>query len=88
MLDTAIKDGKNIFDFATVEKLQEFVDCAHSQGLKTVIAGSIRPRHLREALKVGSDFLGFRGAVCTRGEASQAKTETLHRELKRVWREI
>ena len=84
MVDTAIKDGKNLFDFVTVQGLQELNDQAHDHGLKTVFAGSIRLRHLPTALETSPDYLGFRGVFCNDNEASREKTEELWAELRRL----
>lgn len=82
MLDTAIKDGKNIFDFATVETLAEFCDRSRENGSKCCISGSIRVKHLPEALKIGADILGFRGALCIKGEAKREKVKELFEALE------
>jgi hypothetical protein len=84
MVDTAIKDGKNILDFATVEELIELKDRAHDSGLKLILAGSIRIPHLKEAVRAGPDILGFRGAVCQDGEAKREKVALLKAELNRL----
>jgi hypothetical protein len=84
MVDTAIKDGKNIFDFVTVEMLQDLNDIAHDHGLKTVLAGSIRLNHLPMALEARPDYLGFRGVFCENGEARREKVAALRREIMRL----
>lgn len=84
MLDTAIKDGKNIFDFASVEDLIELKERAHDTGLKLILAGSIRIPHLKEAVRVGPDILGFRGVVCEEGDARREKVALLKSELEKL----
>jgi hypothetical protein len=84
MVDTAIKDGKNLFDFVTVEMLQGLNDAAHEQGLKTCFAGSIRLQHLPLALEANPDILGFRGVVCEKGEAKREKVAALMDELMKL----
>ncbi len=87
MLDTAIKDGKNIFDFATVENLAEFCDRSRENGSMCCISGSIRVKHLPKALKIGADILGFRGAICIKGEANREKVKELFDALESLgWR--
>ena len=39
MLDTSVKDGKNLFDHLTREQLKKFVDSAHGFGLEAALAG-------------------------------------------------
>jgi uncharacterized protein (UPF0264 family) len=64
MLDTAIKDGKNLFTFLTKPQLQRFVDAAHSYGLKAALAGSLQKEDLAEVYALGADVAGLRGAAC------------------------
>ena len=46
MLDTAIKNGKNLFDYLTTKQLEKFVADTHEHGLKTALAGSLRKQDL------------------------------------------
>jgi hypothetical protein len=84
MLDTAVKDGRNILDFASVERLREFVDLAHERGMETCISGSLRIPHLERAVSIGSDILGFRGAACEAGVVKRSRVEELLRALGRL----
>jgi (5-formylfuran-3-yl)methyl phosphate synthase len=65
MLDTSIKDGKNIFDYLTIEQLKKFVDLSHSFGLITALAGSLRKQDLPVVYALGTDIAGLRSAACT-----------------------
>jgi uncharacterized protein (UPF0264 family) len=65
MLDTSTKDGKNLFDYLTIEQLKKFVDLAHGFGLKTALAGSLRKQDLLVVYGLGTDIAGLRGAACT-----------------------
>lgn len=65
MLDTFIKDGRNLFDALTEDELTEFVDRAHDAGLKVALAGSVRAEHLEPLARIGADVVGVRGAVCS-----------------------
>ncbi len=84
MLDTAVKDGQNILDFASVERLREFVDLAHERGMETCISGSLRIPHLERAVSIGSDILGFRGAACEAGVVKRSRVEELLSALRRL----
>ena len=64
MLDTAIKDGKGLFDFQTFQELEGFVDSAHSNGLGVALAGSLKMQDLSVVKSLGVDFVGLRGAAC------------------------
>ena len=65
MLDTSIKNGKNLFDYLTIEQLQRFVDLAHGFGLVSALAGSLRKQDLPIVYGLGTDIAGLRGAACT-----------------------
>jgi (5-formylfuran-3-yl)methyl phosphate synthase len=65
MLDTSIKDGKNLFDYLSIEQLKRFVDLAHNFGLVTALAGSLRKQDLPVVYGLGTDIAGLRGAACT-----------------------
>ena len=65
MIDTSIKDGKNLFDYLTVDQLKKFVNSAHDFGLKAALAGSLRKQDLPIIYSLGTDIVGLRGAACT-----------------------
>jgi uncharacterized protein (UPF0264 family) len=68
MLDTAVKDGKTLFQFLTINQLKSFVAEAHSFGLQVALAGSLRKEDLPILNGVGVDVVGLRGAACTGGD--------------------
>jgi uncharacterized protein (UPF0264 family) len=68
MLDTALKDGKNLLDFLDRTQLEFFVDESHRLGLKAALAGSIRKENLQQLCALGADVIGVRGAACTHGD--------------------
>jgi uncharacterized protein (UPF0264 family) len=65
MLDTAVKDGKRLFDFLTGEQLLEFVGLVHKNGLDAALAGSLRKQDLPAIHGFGADIAGVRGAACS-----------------------
>jgi uncharacterized protein (UPF0264 family) len=65
MIDTSVKDGKNLFDFLTVEQLKKFVNSTHAFGLEAALAGSLRKQDLPAVYGLGADVAGLRGAACT-----------------------
>lgn len=68
MIDTAIKDGKNLFAFLTADQLRSFVDTAHTYSLEAALAGSLRKEDLPTVYALGADIAGLRGAACTNGD--------------------
>jgi len=82
MIDTAIKDGKSIFNYLTVKKLQKFVDSAHNLGLEATLAGSLKKQDLPVAYGLGADVAGIRGAACTNNDRVKGQiTRKLVHEL-------
>jgi (5-formylfuran-3-yl)methyl phosphate synthase len=82
MLDTAIKDGKNLFNFLTPEQLQKFIDLSHKFGLEAALAGSLRKEDLQVIYTLGADIAGSRGAACTNNDRVKGHiTEKQVREL-------
>jgi uncharacterized protein (UPF0264 family) len=89
MLDTAIKDGKNLFTFLTKPQLQRFVNEAHSYGLKAALAGSLQKEDLPVVYALGADVAGVRGAACTlsdrvNGQITREKVRELVEVVKRA----
>jgi uncharacterized protein (UPF0264 family) len=68
MIDTAIKDGRNLFRFLAKSQLKRFVDEAHSYGLKAALAGSLQKEDLPLIYNLGADVAGLRGAACAQGD--------------------
>jgi uncharacterized protein (UPF0264 family) len=64
MVDTAIKDGKTLFDSLSFSELRDFTGGAREAGLKVALAGSIRFEHLSELQQLDVDLIGVRGCVC------------------------
>jgi (5-formylfuran-3-yl)methyl phosphate synthase len=85
MLDTLVKDGKNLFDHLTLRQLKEFVDLAHRFGLEAALAGSLRKQDLHKVYGLGADIVGLRGAACTNSNRVTGQiTRELVAELARV----
>ena len=64
MVDTAIKDGKTLFDVLTLNEINNFVNMAKEANLLVALAGSIKAHHTEELLNIQPDIIGVRGAVC------------------------
>ena len=75
MVDTAIKDGKTLFDAQSLDQLQEFVDLVRSNGMVSALAGSIKAEDMSALAKIGPDIVGIRGAVCDGSDRSRGITK-------------
>ena len=71
MLDTAHKTGKTLRDWREDRELRKFVNRAKDQGLLTGLAGSLRKDDIAPLLTIEPDYLGFRGALCSRSKRNQ-----------------
>ncbi len=65
LIDTAIKDGSNLFDNMSLDELAEFVGLCREAGVMCALAGSIKEHHLDDLAKIGPDLTGVRGALCS-----------------------
>jgi uncharacterized protein (UPF0264 family) len=73
MVDTAVKDGKTLFDFMDERAIAEFTNQTHEYGLKNALAGSIKEEQLELLSQLGCDVVGIRGAACTGGDRNAGK---------------
>jgi len=64
MLDTANKEQGSLRTILSDKQLMLFVKQAHSAGLMTGLAGSLRLKDIEPLLALNPDYLGFRGALC------------------------
>ena len=65
MLDTKEKKGKNLCAILNNHELQDFVKTAKEFNLLSGLAGSLRFEDIQLLLVLNSDYLGFRGALCS-----------------------
>lgn len=80
MVDTAVKDGKTLFDFMDKDMLQKFNNEIHDYGLKSALAGSVKKEQLKLLYDIGCDVVGIRGAACTGGDRNKG---SIHRSAVR-----
>jgi uncharacterized protein (UPF0264 family) len=70
LLDTAIKDGHNIFDFINLKQLRRLIEEAHAAGLLFGVAGALREQDLPLLREIGADVAGLRTMVCRNKQRS------------------
>jgi (5-formylfuran-3-yl)methyl phosphate synthase len=71
LLDTAIKDGRGLFDWLTPEALETLVDAGHAAGLEMALAGALRAEDLSLVRATGADIAGVRAAACRDGSRAR-----------------
>ena len=67
LLDTAIKDGRGLFEWLTPEALETLVAEGHAAGLEMALAGALRTEDLSVVRTTGADIAGVRAAACRGG---------------------
>jgi uncharacterized protein (UPF0264 family) len=67
LLDTAIKDGRGLFEWLTPGELAQIVAHAHAAGLEIALAGALRAEDLPAVWATGADIAGVRSAACEGG---------------------
>jgi TusA-related sulfurtransferase len=72
LIDTLIKDGRNLFDFLTETELHEMVLEGKKRGLSTALSGHLKLDDLDELARINPDIVGVRGAVCSTGDRDRA----------------
>jgi (5-formylfuran-3-yl)methyl phosphate synthase len=81
MLDTFIKDGKNLMDALSKQEITAFVQDAQKYGLKVALAGSVRAEHMPFLASTGVDVVGVRGAVCSSNDRATSINPVKVREF-------
>lgn len=85
MVDTAVKDGKTLFDYMDEDTISQFTGTIHDYGLKSALAGSVKEEQLPILSELGCDVVGIRGAACIGGDRnSGAINRTAVRKLKQM----
>jgi len=68
LIDTLVKDGRNLFDFLGESQLKELVLEAKEAGMSTALSGALKIANLHTLVRINPDIVGVRGAVCARGD--------------------
>jgi len=84
MVDTAIKDGKTLFDGMGEQELADFIGAAHENNLLVALAGSIGAQHIDFLAKLKPDIIGVRGAVCDKSNRNTPIKEELVQEFMKA----
>ncbi len=80
LLDTFIKDGRNLLASLSLQQLEQLIEQVHNHEMRIVLAGGIDADVLDDIATLRPDFIGVRGAVC-RGRRDGPLDERLVREL-------
>lgn len=83
LLDTAIKDGHNLFDFIDLQEIGRLIEEAHAGGLMFGLAGALREQDLPVVRDLGADVVGLRTLVCRNNQRNGPLDAALVRRLTR-----
>jgi uncharacterized protein (UPF0264 family) len=88
LLDTYVKDRRNLFDFLAPEVLRSLAMEAHTGGLLFALAGALQAEHLWLAQEAGADLVGVRTAACRdnqrEGPLDEKKIRLLRRQVAQL----
>jgi uncharacterized protein (UPF0264 family) len=84
LLDTAIKDGRTLFDFLSPQALRLLAEQAHASGLLFGLAGALREQDLPLVRDLGADVVGLRTAACRDNQRSGPLEAARVRQLCQV----
>jgi uncharacterized protein (UPF0264 family) len=82
LIDTAIKDGRTLFQCLPEDAITRFIQQCHDRGLFCGLAGSLQQEDLTRALALGADIVGVRTAACEGGQRSGSISTKLVERLK------
>ncbi|MFX0136966.1 MAG: (5-formylfuran-3-yl)methyl phosphate synthase [Candidatus Hodarchaeota archaeon] len=83
MVDTGIKDGKNLFDFMTEEQIKLFVEKTIKNDIIVALAGSLNRDHFPKLREIKPHIIGLRGAACEKSDRVHGRIKVeLVKELK------
>jgi uncharacterized protein (UPF0264 family) len=67
LVDTALKDGRGLLEWLSLDALAALVAEAHAAGLEIALAGALRAEDLAALRATGADIAGVRSAACRDG---------------------
>jgi len=84
MVDTASKDGKNLLDHWSMSALADFVKTAQQHKMLCGLAGALRQQDIATLLPLGSNYLGFRSALCQQQQRTARLDLTLAMQVQKL----
>lgn len=81
LIDTFVKDGRDLFASISLQALAEWIAEARACGLLVAVAGSLGPDGIARVVGAGPDVIGVRGAACEGGRLGRVSAERV-RELR------
>jgi (5-formylfuran-3-yl)methyl phosphate synthase len=77
LIDTALKDGRTLFDHLDAESIAHFIADCRGRGLLCGLAGSLDLAQAPRLNELGPDVVGVRGAICEGGRSGRLDASRL-----------
>jgi (5-formylfuran-3-yl)methyl phosphate synthase len=77
LIDTALKDGRTLFDHLDAESIARFIADCRGRGLLCGLAGSLGLAQAPLLVELGPDVVGVRGAICQGGRSGRLDASRL-----------
>lgn len=77
LVDTAVKDGRTLFDHWSPAQVRRFVDEVQSLGMLAVVGGGLTLTTIPQVVTSGADYVAVRGAACADGRDSKVDPERI-----------
>jgi hypothetical protein len=85
MIDTAIKDDRDIFEFMNQSEIIAFLQECHERKIRTALAGSLSETSFEAAVKLKPDVIGIRKAALLEPDRVSSRVDSdAVRRLKRM----
>jgi uncharacterized protein (UPF0264 family) len=85
MVDTAIKDGRDLFIFLSEEEVASFIEKGKRNNLEVALAGSLTGESFKTAAGLNPDIIGVRTAALPGGDRTGGRVDAeLVKELKQI----
>jgi len=83
MIDTFIKDGKNLFDFLKEKEISNFAKTSKELNFEVAVAGSLRNKEISTLKSIKEiEVIGVRGAACKNFDRKEEIDKNRVKELK------
>lgn len=77
LVDTAVKDGRTVFDHWSPAQLRRLIEEVQSLGMLAVIGGGLTLATIPQVVLCGADYVAVRGAACAVDRTSQIDAERI-----------
>jgi len=85
MIDTAVKDGRDLFVFMPAEEVASIIETGQNNDLEVALAGSLADESFRIAAGLKPDIIGVRTAALPGGDRKEGRVDAeLVKELKLI----